>query len=92
MEEVGVQDTHRTGARQYNQRMAQANSFMYQGRVARGSVGKGSLISGIGGALGSGLSATGNVIMSAGSAGKVISKIPRRPDRASVQLSCGDRR
>lgn len=66
--EVGVQDTHRTGARQYNQRMAQANSFMYQGRVARGSVGKGSLISGIGGALGSGLSATGNVIMSAGSA------------------------
>ena len=65
--EMGVQDTHRTGARQYSQRMAQSNSFMYQGRVARGSVGKGSLITGVGGAIGSSLNAGGKIAMSGAS-------------------------
>lgn len=37
-QEMGVQDTHRSGALAYNQRMTQAQEYGYQAHVARNSV------------------------------------------------------
>ena len=38
LQEMAVQDLHRSGAAAYNRRQAQANSYLYQGRVAGASV------------------------------------------------------
>lgn len=59
--ELGIQDTHRSGARAYNQRMAQANSFLYQGQVARKSVSPGMYLTGV---FSSAASGAGNIASS----------------------------
>ena len=61
-QELGIQDIHRTGARAYSRRTAQAQNYLYQGRVAGNSVSRGQLIGSLGGSIAGGLSGVGGAI------------------------------
>ena len=61
-QELGIQDIHRTGARAYSRRTAQARNYLYQGRVAGNSVSRGQLIGSLGSSIAGGLSGVGGAI------------------------------
>ena len=57
-----LEDIHRTGARAYSRRTAQARNYLYQGRVAGNSVSRGQLIGSLGSSIAGGLSGVGGAI------------------------------